>query len=357
MKFILFTLEYPPFKGGIAHYYSNMVKNWPQGSDVFILDNSDDRLLRKSGPLKWLKSIKVLKETVEREKINHVLVGHILPLGISTFILSKIINLKYSIFLHGLDFSLATKNKWKRFLTGIIVKGSNKIICANSKTLEDLKSIYGDSDKYTLVNPGVDSNPVAFNLNLNKERLKDRYELDGKRVVFSIGRLVKRKGFDNTIKAINSLEDNDVVYIISGTGPDEEYLKEIAKESSKNIIFTGEISEEDKWTFFDLSDIFIMPARNISGDFEGFGIVYLEANLVKRAVIAGRSGGISDVVVDGLNGLLVDPEDVSDIASKIKKLLDDENLRLELASSGRERVLKMFTWDKKSQEIYNFLVK
>ena len=52
--------------------------------------------------------------------------------------------------------------------------------------------------------------------------------------------------------------------------------------------------------------IFIMPARNIAGDFEGFGIVYLEANLAKKPVIAGDSGGVRDAVVHNLNGLVVD---------------------------------------------------
>ena len=355
MRFILFTLEYPPFKGGVANYYGNMVDNWPKNSGIFVLDNDNDRLIRSTGILKWSKSIWVLKKTIKREGIKHVLVGNILPLGISTFILSKFLKIDYSIFLHGLDLSLATKNKWKIFITGFIIRRASRIICANSKVLENLKEIYGDSTKYKVVNPGVSYPTANFNIEENKKRLIDKYELADKHILFSLGRLVTRKGFDNTIKAFKLLNDPKMVYVISGAGPDEGYLKTMAIDFSDRIIFTGKISEEDKWTFFDLSDIFIMPSRDISGDFEGFGIVYLEANLAKRAVIAGNSGGVSDAVIDGFNGVLVDPENINGIANSIKDLIYNENLRLELASNGKERALSEFNWINKSKDIYNFL--
>jgi phosphatidylinositol alpha-1,6-mannosyltransferase len=109
-------------------------------------------------------------------------------------------------------------------------------------------------------------------------------------------------------------------------------------------------AERDQW--YNASDIFIMPSRNINGDFEGFGIVYLEANLAGKPVIAGRSGGVGDAVIDGLNGLMVDPENVNDIREKIIKLALNPELRHKLGEQGRRRVIEEFNWKKQVNKIY-----
>lgn len=113
--------------------------------------------------------------------------------------------------------------------------------------------------------------------------------------------------------------------------------------------------DEEKNLWHSLCDIFVMPARNIAGDFEGFGIVYLEANLAGKPVIAGRSGGVSDAVIDGLNGLLVDPENVNDLSKKIIRLALDHELRQKLGEQGRERALREFNWQKQTEKIYNII--
>ncbi len=116
------------------------------------------------------------------------------------------------------------------------------------------------------------------------------------------------KGVDMVIKAIASLNQEiqeKISYIVVGTGEAESYLKDLAAELKVKVTFTGEVSELEKWSFLSLCDIFIMPARSIDGDFEGFGIVYLEANIYGKPVIAGRSGGVSDAVLHNESGLLV----------------------------------------------------
>ncbi|PKM91347.1 hypothetical protein CVU82_01995 [Candidatus Falkowbacteria bacterium HGW-Falkowbacteria-1] len=363
MKFLLFTLEYFPFKGGVANYYTNLVYYWPKSSDILVLDNNNNQLIRKKGILRWLPGFFSFYRFVKKNKIKHVLVGHILPLGIIVFILADILKIKYTVFLHGMDFSLALRNKWKRFLTKLILRKAEKIVCANSEVFKMLNKFLDQEGKCVVVNPGAKD----FNFrSLEKEQeLKTKYKLDNKKILFSLGRLVKRKGFDYVILAFKELiksGNDDLVYVISGKGPDEEYIKEIARKNigqiwSDKIIFTGEITEEEKWTFLSLSDIFIMPARNISGDFEGFGIVYLEANLASKAVIAGNSGGVSDAVLDGVNGLLVNPESEEDIARAIRKLSDNKALREKLGQRGRQRVLRDFDWIKQVDKIYQFLTK
>lgn len=122
-----------------------------------------------------------------------------------------------------------------------------------------------------------------------------------------------------------------------------------------HAIIIEDASDEERNAWYDLCDIFIMPARQIEGDVEGFGIVYLEAGLHGKPVIAGDSGGVRDAVVDNLNGLLVNPESGSEIAAAIVKLARDEALRKRLGEQGRERALKNFDWKKQVERIYKII--
>ncbi|MBU1062588.1 hypothetical protein KJ700_00245, partial [Patescibacteria group bacterium] len=84
MKTLLFTLEYPPWHGGIANYYGNLVKYWPKLSEIFVLD-------KKSGLINhWFFAFLKLWKTIKQKKINYILVGQILPLGTATYLISKI---------------------------------------------------------------------------------------------------------------------------------------------------------------------------------------------------------------------------------------------------------------------------
>ena len=88
MKTLLFTLEYPPFKGGIANYYGNLTKYWPISEKILVLNNNKRELIRKGFIIDWWPAFFVLKRKIEKSKVNHVLVGHILPLGTVTYFLS-----------------------------------------------------------------------------------------------------------------------------------------------------------------------------------------------------------------------------------------------------------------------------
>jgi phosphatidylinositol alpha-1,6-mannosyltransferase len=98
-----------------------------------------------------------------------------------------------------------------------------------------------------------------------------------------------------------------------------------------------------------------MVSRQIAGDYEGFGIVYLEAGLAGKPVIAGDSGGVRDAVFDGINGLLVNPESVDEIAEAILSLYESEILRKELGAQGQRRVVETLTAKKQAEKIYNKL--
>ena len=85
-----------------------------------------------------------------------------------------------------------------------------------------------------------------------------------------------------------------------------------------------------------------MPARQIGADVEGFGIVFLEAALCGKPSVGSRSGGIPEAIEHGKTGILVDPENVDEIARELIRLLKDNDLRIKMGEAAKERVLKHF---------------
>jgi phosphatidylinositol alpha-1,6-mannosyltransferase len=357
MKTLLFTIEYPPFKGGIANYYGNLTKYWPISEFLKILNNNHNELLvsGKGKFLAWWPALMAYKRYFDKEKPDYVLVGQILPLGTIVYFWSLFKPVKYAVFLHGMDFAYALKSPWKKFLASLILKRADKIIGANSYVASQV-SIFAQNfeAKTAVINPGIISAAPIVNQN-DYKNLHNLYNLEGKTVLLSIGRLVKRKGVDQVIEALRQISESEadnLMYFIAGIGPEEKYLRELVPPKFINkIIFLGELSEDEKWLWLNLCDIFIMPARNISGDYEGFGIVYLEANLCAKAVIAGDVGGVSDAVVNNYNGLLIDAEKNDNIREAILKLLRDPELRRNLGLNGQARAVRDFNWEKQVEKL------
>jgi len=350
MRVLLFSLEYPPYQGGVANYYENLIKHWPNPAEIFVLHNNDHKLISRSLPfLKWLPAFFTLRQTIKKLKIEHILVGQILPLGIVAWLLNRMTGIKYSVIIHGMDFAYALKVGRKKMITGKILNQAEKIICSNSYTAGLVSNFLGQesNSKIITINPGIDNRSIGNQQTADK--LRDQYKLNNKLVLLSVGRLVKRKGFDLVDATLPEILKTipDLVYVIIGNEA------ELKNSQFKNALVINQASNEERNAWYELCDIFIMPSREINGDFEGFGIVYLEANLAGKPVIAGRSGGVADAVIDNLNGLLINPEDPNEISQAIIKLAENPELRKKLGERGKERVLNEFNWQKQIEKIYN----
>jgi phosphatidylinositol alpha-1,6-mannosyltransferase len=350
MKTFLLTLEYLPFKGGVANYYSHLVKYWP--SEMTVVTNHE--LIKKKYLIPWLAAFFKLKNILKKNPESLILIGQVLPLGTVAWLNYLIRPYKYVVFLHGMDFSFALKKSRKAYLMDKSLARAHKIVCANSYVADLLKKWRpAYESKILIINPGVDDVATVAD-----PLLLEKYHNNNKIILLSLGRLVKRKGVDKVLEALALLDkelSDKILYLIAGTGESEIYLKELAAKLKTEVIFTGEVSEPEKWALLDLCDIFIMPAREINGDFEGFGIVYLEANLCGKPVIAGRSGGVSDAVSHEESGLLINPDNIQEISVAIKNLVDNKTEREKLGRAGRERALDKFKWQTQITKLYNNL--
>jgi len=344
MKLLLCTLEYPPQIGGVASYYYHLISNWPKSDSWRVLDNSHGQLCAPAGSWPWRRAFVALWKELQVAPADLVFIGQILPLGTVALLLNIIKPFAFGLFLHGMDLSFALKSPRKRFLAKLVLQKAKTIVCANSRVQEILLNFLPNlKDKVIVLHPGA---TVGGADNKIKAELENRYHLAGKKIIFSLGRLVKRKGFDQVLKSLEKVSAESWLYLLAGDGPERESLHALIAQSSvaDKVILMGSLSEAEKWSCLDLCDIFITTSRDLDGDFEGFGIVYLEANLMAKPVIAGNSGGVADAVINNLNGLLVNPEDTNEIADAITKLLQNPAEAFRLGLAGRERAEKDFSW-------------
>jgi len=358
MKTILLTLEYPPFYGGVAHYYAHLVKYYPE--QIIVMDNQNKELLDENRKtLQWLPTINTVKKLLKQEPC-HFLIGQILPLGTAVWLLSFWFDFKYTVFLHGTDFNFAMHTGRKKWLATQILNRADKIIAANTYVAEKVKTIIDQKQlgKIKVVNPGIEPQTYKHDELAIKE-LKDKHDLNNKTILLGIGRLVKRKGFDLVLQGFKlAIQSNpSLVYVIIGQGVEEQNLCQEIKDLGldNHVIMVGQVNDQEKQLWLQVCDIFILTSRDIHGDVEGFGIVYLEANLAGKPVIAGRSGGVTDAVEDDKNGLLVESENGTAISLAILKLAEYPGLRQRLGDEGRQRTLQKFNWSNQAQKIYNII--
>jgi glycosyltransferase involved in cell wall biosynthesis len=157
-------------------------------------------------------------------------------------------------------------------------------------------------------------------------------------VIGSVGRLDAMKGHDVLIRAISQLQGVGVV--ILGEGGQRAALEKLSVQLgvSDRISFPGWV--DDPRSYLSQFDVFAMPSRS-----EGFPLAIVEAMLAGLPVVATRVGSVSEAVIDGVTGLLVNKNDVDGLVVALRKLRDDPALRLHLGQQGRELAQRHFTVD------------
>jgi phosphatidylinositol alpha-1,6-mannosyltransferase len=174
--------------------------------------------------------------------------------------------------------------------------------------------------------------------NLKKSNKKSDYF-----EILSVGRLIRRKGFDLLINAfykVNQSHKNAKLTII-GDGPEYDNIKTLIKnyDLEDNIKILKNVTDKQLNNFYCSSDLFILANYMLkNGDCEGAPNVIVEAASYGLPVIAGTEGGTSNVVEDNITGILLNPKDTINFSNTINKLIDDEK---KLIKMGEEGILKV----------------
>ncbi|MCC7417768.1 MAG: glycosyltransferase family 4 protein [Acidobacteria bacterium] len=256
-------------------------------------------------------------------------------------------NLPYVLFAHGVEITAPLYGvlpAWRTedFQAAARVVGNS---IATAKLAVERLSLPAQP---AVVHPSVGPRPDADRIAMRAAGLRRELALASGPVILSLGRLVPRKGFDLALRAAAAVAPDhpDLTYVIGGDGPERRRLESLARDLdlSGRVRFPGNVDDLTKWALYDLCDLFVMPNRLLGGaDWEGFGIVFLEAALAGRPSIAGQTGGAADAVEHGVSGLLVDPESPEALARALRQLLQDQPLRDRLGRAGAARAASRFT--------------
>ncbi len=169
-------------------------------------------------------------------------------------------------------------------------------------------------------------------------------------VILSVARLDPRKGLDQALRALALLHRDQRLptnwrYVIGGRGSEQATLEALSHELgiSDRVYFIGFVADEQLAGIYGAADVFLQPNREIAGDTEGFGVVFLEANACGIPVIGGSAGGTGDAIEEGESGFRVDGESVPEIAGALEQLCNDAALRKQMGAKGAARVRRDFT--------------
>jgi glycosyltransferase involved in cell wall biosynthesis len=170
---------------------------------------------------------------------------------------------------------------------------------------------------------------------------------EGPPVLLFVGRLVVRKGVDRLLEALAKLPERPWRLEVVGFGPERERLEGLSLRLglAERVAFLGRVSNEDLSAAYRRATGFVLPATlDEREDTEGLGVVLLEAMSHALPVVATRRGGITDVVIDGRTGILVEDE-VPALTAGVLRLLEDPAAARDMGERGLERVRTAFGWD------------
>lgn len=366
-RFAFIATDFVPNSGGIARFIYTILRHLPPQSATAValptppnwptFDAAQPFPIHRLPPRpKWLpyqlQAFRFAQKLGQIAPQQLTICGQCDPvLLLAAWWLSQIKGTPYAVILHGNDL-LLYQQKWYKPYALFLLKSAQLLLC-NSRATAQLAHQAGlDPAKTEILHPGIETDPLP------QSQPAPPNPWANSPYFLTVGRLVARKGHDNTIRALPAVlrQFPDVHYLIIGDGPEKERLQSLATDLNvaHAVHFLGYIPNDHLPTYYQDSYAFVMPSRTIAekGDVEGFGIVYLEANLFAKPVIAGNVGGVPDAVLHQETGLLVDPLDPTAVADAMLRLLQSPQLAQKWGQQGQKRVLTSFSSQQMAQ---NFL--
>ncbi len=287
---------------------------------------------------------------------------------------AKLFRIPLVLNFHGAELLLIRKKKWVKPLLKFAIGQAQAVFANSSFTASKIKALrnvdvewspYGttlEGGSLPLASATASATPSNGG---HPRNAPEPHPVKGKFKILFVGRHIERKGICYLIEAAKYLPRDQFEIRIVGVGDLTEELKKLASESatpnSAEIIFTGKLSPEALANEYRTANVFTLPAIvDSKGDTEGLGVVLIEAMELGLPIVASNVGGIPDVVVNGVSGILVPEKDPQALASAYKRLAAEPELVKQLLAGSRKRIAECFTWDgiiERQIAVYNKLAK
>lgn len=376
-RVLLVTNDYPPRPGGIQAYLEALVTHlvdsgehtltvyapkWKGAADYDAAATAAGYRVVRHPTTLMLPELTVglrMRRLIQDHGIDTVWFGAAAPLALLSPVARAAGARRVIASTHGHEVGWSmlpvARNALRR-----IGNDTDVITYISAYTRRRFASAFGPRAALEHVPPGVDANRFAPD-EVARARLRARYRLGQRPVVVCVSRLVPRKGQDMLIRAFPAIRQRvpDAALVIVGGGPHRMSLRRLADTFSvaEHVIFTDGVPADELPAHHAMADVFAMPCRTRGGglDVEGLGIVYLEASATGVPVVAGRSGGAPETVIDGETGTVVDGWDVGAIAAAVSDLLADPRRAAAMGAAGRQWVLDNWQWHRQAQRLARLL--
>ena len=356
MKFAMVG-QFPPHIGGVGvHIHSLSKELIRQGHEVYVItyphkDIKDIDGIHVIGTkginipglrglLFAINAKKELKKLIERENIDIIHGHYLFPAGWASVKAGKATHTKTYVTSHGSDmFEMYKKQQYTRPLIKKVLKDADVVLAVSNALKEEIinTKIPNIEKKVKLHLNSVDVDKFKTtkeNEDKFKKELANEFNIEAdKPIILFVGNVIKRKNVDLLLEAKKQMK-NKANLVVVGDGPLLEQLKAKAgKEYSdgnlENVYFTG--SRNDVEDIIPSCDLLVLPSFT-----ESFGLVLIEALACGKPVIGSDVGGIREIITEDV-GLLIDPNDSTDLANAIDRILSDEELMEKFKSNARNR--------------------
>ncbi len=380
---LIISLEYPPQIGGIATYVHSLAESLG-GNNITVLasrkieggytgesiTNWDrsvsynvERKKLLSGKFmwpRWLRLCFIASRVAKNRGAELVMIHHTLPIGYIGFFLKKFYGIPYIVFSHGTDIIVGSKSRRKRSLSRLVTRNAEAIFFNSQSLRSRYLQIYPEFEmKSSVLYPAPDKSFLSSPNENELEDIRNKYALHGKRVILSVARIVHGKGFEELTEMMPDILKKipNLVWIIVGDGANKKKVMDMVRERDlQNVVrFTGKLPHHTVHKFYYLSDLFVLLTHPYQGFEEGLGLVYLESAATGTPVVAGRSGGVDEAVLDGVTGLVVDVDSDRTIGDTIVNLLQDTDRMRTMGEAGRQRIIQDFTWEEEIAKLYKYI--
>ncbi len=214
---------------------------------------------------------------------------------------------------------------------------ASAIIVTSSRYLASSPELAPYKEKCRVVPLAID--PALYSETATEsQRIREQF---GERILLSVGRLVPYKGFRFAIEAMAQVDGH---LCIIGSGPEDGFLRQLARERNvaDKVTFLGRV--DDLRPYYQAARAFVLPSVTRA---EAFGVVQLEAMASGTPVInTDLDSGVPEVGVDGVSALTVPPGNAAALAKAMNSLLDDPGLRDRLAAGARQAVQEKYSLDR-----------
>jgi len=374
MKILLLTWNYPPKVGGMEMMLSELVSSLSNYAEVTVVapaaGESGERrenLLRTSrSGLPWflLEVAWMGMQELRDGSYDVILAGSTLLVPV-TVLLGRLFKRPAVANVYGLDI-IYPNILYQRMVRHFLPRCDRVIAISEAAKAEAVKRGV-EPEIISIVHPGIRFSEFAEQPDIaalrQKMGLSDRY------VLLSAGRLAKRKGVlefvQHSLPAIVESHPETLLVVAGGNPVDslshkEDMRSQIEAEVHRmgleqHVRLLGRVRRSELIELFFACDVFILPAIEVEGDMEGFGIVLVEANAASKPVVSTRLGGIPDAVVDGKSGLLVDAEHWGAMTEAVVFLLDDKARRQRMGQYGCQRVRSELDWSVVGKDAFHQL--